>query len=462
MKKKLFFFAAAAVALASCSSDDTIAENSKVANNQPQEIALFAVNQSSTRAAITGTTFPTDLHMNVSALDLTNDRAFFTPTEFAKGASYWEGSPKRYWPLSPVQVNFLAIANANATNPATDISWTTTGTQGSEAQSVQVVMADNYAVANQKDFMYAVGCGQVTQTGSALSIPEKVNMTFQHAQAYLVFQAKAANAASQNIKIKNILINGARTSGTATIARANAGTYGDEDINLNWTSTGYPSGGTAGAYNSITPTQAAFSPVQDITDDDYTEIGHLMVVPNMTAVNTYDEGGFTTFKIIYTLDEKDYEYVYTPTSTKLEAGKKYVYNITFNLHEILINPDVQDWDGDINNNDVDDDDVVVNIPEYTTLRGTNLTITANEAGKYRVKIADFGVDKAYTVAVTDADDIISVDPVAGTSDDSGSGVATITFNVKKHASAGDHTATITVTRTDNSSDTVITVNQTVE
>ena len=91
-----------------------------------------------------------------------------------------------------------------------------------------------------------------------------------------------------------------------------------------------------------------------------------------------------------------------------------------------------------------------------------MTITANEAGKYRVKIADFGADKAYTVAVTDADDIISVDPVDGTSDDSVSGVATITFNVKKHAAPGLHTATITVTRTAGSSATVITVNQTVE
>lgn len=457
--KKLFLFSVAALAICACSKDEKIAENATA--NQQKEIALFAVNQGATRAAITGTTFPTDLHMNVSALDLTNDRAFFTPTEFAKGASYWEGSPKRYWPLSPVQVNFLAIANANATTPATDISWTTTGTQDSEAQSVQVAQADNYA--NQKDFMYAVGCGRVTQTGSALSIPEKVDMTFKHAQAYLVFQAKAANAASENIKIKNILINGARTSGTATIARANAGTYGDEGINLNWTGAGYPGGGTAVAYNSITPTQEAFDPVQSITDDAFTEIGHLMVVPYMTAVNTYAEGGFTTFKIIYTLNEKDYEYVYTPTSTMLEAGKKYVYNITFNLHEILINPDVQNWDGDINNNDVADDDVVVNIPEYTTQRGNNLTITANEAGKYRVKIADFGVDKAYTVAVTDGDDIISVDPVAGTSeDDSYGGVATITFNVKKHASTGLHTATITVTRTEGGHETVITVNQTVE
>ena len=197
MKKYFYLFATAAVALASCSSDDTIAENSSsFGSNQQNEIAIFAVNQGATRAAITGTTFPTDLHMNVSALDLTNHREFFTPTEFAKGTTYWEGTTKRYWPLSPVQVNFLAIANAYATTPASDITWTTTGTQSSEAQSVQVVMANNYAASTaQKDFMFAVGNGQVTKNGNNLSFPTKIDMEFKHTQAYLVFNLKAADDA---------------------------------------------------------------------------------------------------------------------------------------------------------------------------------------------------------------------------------------------------------------------------
>jgi uncharacterized repeat protein (TIGR01451 family) len=138
-----------------------------------------------------------------------------------------------------------------------------------------------------------------------------------------------------------------------------------------------------------------------------------------------------------------------------EAGKKYVYNITFKLHEIFINPKVEDWIVDLNTNSIVDDDIMIDIPAQTTKHGTNLAITANEAGKYTVKVSNLGASAAYTVAVTDANDIISVDPVAGSAD--ANGVATLTFNVK--ATTGAHSATIILTKTSDSSTTTITVNQ---
>jgi len=380
--KKLFLFSVAALAFCACSSDEVVSENN-VANQQPKEISFFALNKGATRAAIDGTTFPTDLHMNVSALDLTNHREFFTPTEFAKGTTYWEGTTKRYWPLSPVQINFLAIANQNV-SAANDVTWTTTGTASSEAQSVQVVMANNYAASTaQKDFMFAVGNGQVTKNGNTLSFPTKVDMEFKHTQAYLVFKLKAADNASTAITITNVELKNVYTQGTATIARQTPGTYADANTDLTWNRT---AGATAAAtYRSVTTTQAAIS--QALTTS-LVETGHLMVVPNMTAADTYADNGTTMLKISYTLDSKDYTLEYELDNDIYKAGYKYVYNITFKLHEIVIDPKVTDWDTDTNDDDTDNDAVNIFIPGIAYNESSATVSIGNTAGTYTFDISN--------------------------------------------------------------------------
>ena len=351
MKKSLFLIATAALVLASCNNDVKIAEN-KTLGNEPQEIGFFPLTSTQKRAIsntnygyINGTTFDQSWGMTVTAVDVTDDtKSFFDATDFVYNPTLgkWNGDPThRYWPLSPIQVNFLAIAHANGNN-STGVSWQAKKT----AHQVEVVMSDNYAYSNaQRDFIYAIGNGAVTQSGNSLTFPDWVDMQFKHTQAYLIFRAKAYDIATgNNIKIKNIQINGARTQGKATIVRTNPGTYANDAVSLFWTAAGYPGGSAAEAYHSVTPNQNAFNPVQEITPYSFVEIGHLLVVPYMTAANTFAEGGFTTFKIIYTLNDHEYEYVYTPATTKLEAGKKYTYDITFKLHEILVNPTVTDWD----------------------------------------------------------------------------------------------------------------------
>lgn len=442
MKKYFYLFATAAVALASCSSDDTIAENSSVGNQQQKEIALFAVNQSATRAIsndyhgyINGETFNTAWGLTTSAVDVTKSTApFFAATNFKYDATpaLWrgEGENKRYWPLSPVQVNFLAIAHANADN-TTGVTWANTNA----SHQVQVVMSDNYPIATaQRDFVYAIGNGQVTQEGNALSFPTKVDMTFKHTQAYLVFRVKAADEASKNIAIKDIQIQGARTSGTATIARANPATYADANVNLNWTVTGYPGGGTASAYNSVTPTQTAYSPAQALDDAAFAEVGHLLVVPNMSSANTFEDGGFTTFKIIYTLNGNEYEYVYTPTATLLEAGKKYTYDITFKLHEIFIDPSVTDWVADGNTTNIYLPSVAYNESGATVGIGAT-------AGYYTFTISDVPANggSTYSVVADGSTIIDTIEKTADTTTDSEKG--NITIKVKSKGGANNATET---------------------
>lgn len=464
MKKNLFLLATAALVLASCNNDVKIDENiAPAGSNAQKEIAFTSYAQRPMHApalngAIENTTFPTTLDMMVTAYDATNDRDFFAATAFKKGyvggsdesGTYWGGDPARYWPLAPAYINFLAITNANGDN-ATGVTWGTASAD--HASKVAVEMADNYAYdTKQYDLLYAIGNGEVEQSGNVLTFPEKVDMTFKHAQAYLVFNVKAADAASTGIKIKDIEIQNARFAGTATITHTNYTETSAQATTLYWNPTTQTS-----AYKSVLDDQTAKADeaASVALTTSLVQMGKIMVVPNMSAANTYADNGTTKIKLTYYMNGIEYTYEYEADNDTYEAGKKYIYNIVFKLHEIYINPDVEEWEIDLNDNSEDDDDVMIDIPEVSTKHETDLAITANTGGKYTVKVTDLGASAAYTVAVTDVNDIISVDPVAGSAD--ASGVATLTFNVKE--TTGTHSATIVLTKTSDSSTTTITVNQ---
>ena len=168
MKKILFVFTVAAVALTACTNESTEYVGS---GPEAKEIAFSPISQATTRTAamnsgaIEGTTFPIAVEMLVAAYDQTNTRDFFTETEFAHKYAgsvpnagtegYWAAKTAKYWPLSPTNVNFLAIANANGT-----VTWDyTTGgrsSTGYKASAVQIAMTNNYAYnTEQHDLLYS-------------------------------------------------------------------------------------------------------------------------------------------------------------------------------------------------------------------------------------------------------------------------------------------------------------------
>ena len=325
MKKHLFLFAAAALALASCSSDDTIAENS--ANNQQKEIAFTAFTQPSTRAAIDGVTF-TPTTMKVTAYDAEKPGVFFDATTFTKDATTWKAG--KYWPLAPATINFLAIANANADNE-TGVTWGT-----NKADGVTIVMSDNSTA--QRDLVYACGTGSVTQSGNVLTFPTNVPMTFYHAQAWIKFTVKANSSTEVSaITVNSITLNDVSCDGTYTITHTNWNkTKAERDAAT-------PAGALNGKVNPgvWSSYDSNVDDIDVIVNGDYSALttsvqdyGDLMVVPNQ---------GIASFTINYTVDGNDYDYVYTPASTTLAQATKYVYNITFKLHEIEIAPVVSDW-----------------------------------------------------------------------------------------------------------------------
>lgn len=438
MKKYLFILSVATLGFAACSNDDVVAENNAL-GQQPKEIAFSALNQKATRAAssngaIEGVTFPTTLDMKVTAWEQTNSgRDFFGATDFkykyAGGSgsashSWWGGDPAKYWPLAPAYINFLAITNANDDNE-TGVTWGNAG--ATFASKVAVAMTDNYAIASkQHDFLYAIGHGEVTQSGNTLTFPDKVDMTFKHTQAYLMFNLKAANAASTAIKIKNIEIYGARFAGTATINHTNYNSTTGQATTLYWNPTTQTN-----EYKCVLNDQTAKANEGASTalTQDFVQMGKIMVVPNMSAADTYADNGTTKIKITYYLDSKEYTYEYEVDNDTYEAGKKYVYDITFKLHEIFINPEVQDWDATGNVGEF------VDIPNYKIGTDWNYGTISKAAATYKFNIT--GYTGSLTVATTGTETAFAEAPTVA--------AGVVTFKVNENTTGANRNYTIVVT-----------------
>jgi len=338
MKKILFLASLAAVAMTSCTSES----NEYVGNdNTPKEIAFMPVNQKATRAAIENGVFPTSEDMEVAAYQVEPTASagnYFSGTTFAynsaatsaqSGTPIWSGkSTKRYWPLSACYINFLAYANVtgtasfNATTPASEAT---------------ISMTDNSSA--QKDLVYAIGNGAVTQpSGNALVFPNNVVMAFQHAQSLIAFRVKAYDDAEASaITVKKIILNNAYYAGTFVITHTNYDKKASQSVDGAWTA-------VSGQKATLdVPGSTSIS----INKSDFTNAGSVLVVPNSTQTTppTVDPS-FDSFTIEYTFDSKDYSYTYVPTTPSgriLTKATKYVYDITFKLHEIMINPSVASW-----------------------------------------------------------------------------------------------------------------------
>lgn len=359
MKKLLF--SVAVLAFCACSNDEVVSENS-AANQQPKEISFAPLAKPNTRAAILDGTFPTTSAIQVAAYDAQNDVNFFNAAEFTHNthntSGWWGCSTAKYWPLSPATINFLGYANLTAGSA--------TWSSPDNAAGVTLAMADNSSTQN--DLMYAVGQGKVTQTENALVIPDKVDMVFKHAQALLTFNVKA-NVASV-ITLKKITLNNAIFSGSlALTSNCKTATAAEPTVTATWTP------------GSATATFDAFSDNGYSVTTSSVKKAEIMVVPNPSAIS------FDSFTLTYRIAgvDKDLTYTFTPADRNLTKATKYVYDITFTVHEIFINASVTPWI----------DTTPVNYVEVPTKEFAYVASTG-EAGTYTMPSATAGT---YTVSI---------------------------------------------------------------
>lgn len=343
--KKLFLFSVVALALGACSNDDVVTENTKA--NQPKEISFAPIAQPSTRAtaAVDGTTFPVAYNFYISAYAVDANGDYFNKAEYTRegeSGNTWSGvaDQKKYWPLSPETLNFLAVTKAGS-------STTTFGNTGTNfASKVVVELADNKTA--QHDLMYSSARAAVTKTGNTLSYNggSNVAMAFAHAQSWVNFTVKAANnaTAGAGIVVTGIQLKGAKYTGTATVTLANYNSKTEAlAATLAWDGDAYTS---ATKENVDVPTNlSTFANVPVNSTSAITAGDGLMIVPNPTKTGDDLNSSFDTFVVSYTMNGRAYTFEYTPTAEQLrmQPGYQYIFNITFTLTEIKVNATVVDW-----------------------------------------------------------------------------------------------------------------------
>ena len=423
--KKLFFFATAAVVLASCNNDVTISENTALAgSNAQKEIAFTPYAQMPKRAAgaaeynaVENAAFPQNYEMKVVAYSIpetgtkgnyfgsatANSAPLFAYISAGTGAGYWGGkttSDKQYWPLAPATLNFLAVTK----NGSPDADMGSETFQSDYASGVDVTLGNNIPQAaatgtGQHDLMYALGTASVTQAGNVLTFPDKVDMTFNHALAWVYFRVKAGDVASEAISIKDIKLKNAYYGGTFQ-ARVDNYNVTSPALAFNSSNTKW----TAAANQGAEVTSPNFSGSYDVDGtgaggaansksltSSFENVGDgILVVP--TSEITPATNSIASFDIEYYLNGNLYTYNYTPAVLTYEKGKKYIYDITMTLHEIFVNASVEEWkDGGIE---------YVDIPIFaagTTGRVFDIPATA---GTYTFRVAGFEGDANPAVSGT--------------------------------------------------------------
>lgn len=385
MKKFLCFAAAALTLFAACQKTTVVYDN-----DEPQEIAVFAVNKAATKAPVSGTIFPNDYDMQVAAylasggLDTDAQSGdYFNGTLFKKGSddeSMWTGG--KYWPMSMATLNFLAIAMPPAEqSPYTgSVSSVTFGeNSASFVKQAVVVFANNQTVEtddaggttanyNQFDLMYAAG----NQSHSEGSGYNNVSMTFKHALSWIKFTVATnlKNTSEEDntfaMTVNSIRLSGASYGGTLTVATT-------KTLTENLTTTDYTpvwsslSNSVDNVYVPDAPAQndgtvAKAMAVSGLSDYDATATSFgngLLVVPY--DYSQAQDGTRPKITINYTMSQGNGLYTFERTveipAIEWNHNKIYTYALNINLTEISVQPSVTEWedyDNDSSTNDVKD------------------------------------------------------------------------------------------------------------
>ena len=331
MKKFLVFAAAATTLFAACNKTKVVYDN------DPQEIAMFAVSNVATKAPVTGTDFLAGDNMRVSAYLAATDANnadkvghYFNNVLFSKGSDTWVGG--QYWPLSAATLNFVAVTQIGGGVEEADISYD----EGTDAFTV-VLNANHESIVSQPDVMYATGRGANTP-GSSTVAP--VDMVFKHALAWVNFSFKS-NVKTAGTLVVNTVKLTTRYNGTFTVTPQNfTNPSAGLSAIVDWTMKDDAFG--IAVPNTDNTAEMAHMDMNGL--DDYTAFGNGLLVVPMTAEDTVDPYFVITYTVKQSDGDKTYTYKHVLKDQVWEAAKKYTFNINITLKEIEVDPEVEEWE----------------------------------------------------------------------------------------------------------------------
>lgn len=329
MKKSLIIVGMAALVLGACHNVEL------VVTETPQEIGFKAISANATKAnaQLEGSLLNKDYSIYASATQKNSagaieNAAFFVDQQFqtedatvSASSQYraWNGTEAApiYWPVGGATVDFLAYALP------TEKHATLAATYAKATEDVASIVAFNdwNTYENQVDLLYAVNNGATSSTSGAA---DYVKLSFKHAQALLVFQAKVNTADA--ITINSITIDGLKVKGTFTVDNSR------NDLVASWSNLETVDAMNTIAIGADSNTDNLGEALANTTD--FAQIGSTLLVPQQPRLN---------FTVNYTMGGKTMEYTYNEARGTWEMGKKYIYKLDMTLSEIILTEDVVEF-----------------------------------------------------------------------------------------------------------------------
>ena len=361
--KKIFYSLLAVAALASCAKTEAVymEDNAEIKIKPATALATKA----NVLAAIDGTEYPVAENFDVYAYwaNLPAGSEFTTAdgvtkylgengaVEFTNKGNYWGGTTTYYWPKNG-SLRFAAYSPSNV-NMAHDLDTDTYTVTGYEQPATTATTWDLLVAPTSKSY-------------TAMTAAENVSVVFEHALSWITVKVVAKDAeAAKAFDIKKVTIND-----VVNVADFEAVMSGEKA--MTWTLTD-----TKVAYEVFNGSQAV---TETATVIETTKDG-TVIIPQPTTTITVDykqnalEGTPALDNQQVTVD-----LVLDAENTPWKPGKHYVYTLVFGLDEILINPDVVDWE-----------DVIVNEVQVgkTTVYSANQLAEALTADAENIEVVLF-------------------------------------------------------------------------
>ena len=330
--KKIFYSLLAVAAFASCvKSEAVFTEDNSEIKIKPATTLATKANQ---LAAIDDTEYPVAENFDVYGY-WKDEKAGSTFTEgatlylglegaveFINKGNYWGGKENvYYWPKNG-SLRFAAYSPSSV-NMLHDLATDT-------------YTVDDYVQPNETAKTWDLLVAPTSASYTAMTAAENVSVVFEHALSWITVKMVVKDAdLAEAFDVKKVTINNVVT--TADLAAVMSG----DDKAINWTLS-----------ETVAPV-VVFEGSQTVTTEPTvieTTANGTLVIPQPTTTITVDytqnalpgtpalENQKATVNLV--LDAED---------SPWKPGKHYVYTLVFSLDEILINPDVVDWEDEIVN-----------------------------------------------------------------------------------------------------------------
>jgi hypothetical protein len=320
--KKALFILGAVLALCACSKIET------VVSEESNEISVNAVAGVQTKGAeLVGTALPDTWNIGVGA-STTQQPAFLNGQLFKydSSTSTWRGNSGTavapvYWPLGGEKVDFLAYAQ-----PANDLSPAFDGTKKADKFTVSAWNTYN----TQVDLLYAAANSYKNQRAA-------VPMEFNHALALIIVNVRH-NTGAGDLAFTNITFGTKNTTGTLEVNNE----YNKLALIWSGLSTAdlkVPATAAATAATTVVGPNGAAAGCKKYEDvlpigPEFYQLGETLLVIPQPASNP---------QVTFTLDGLTYNLELNAKRLDWEAGKAYIYDISFNNNEITLAPTVVNW-----------------------------------------------------------------------------------------------------------------------